>query len=148
MQQILEKQVKEYCDRHQMLERGDRVVLGVSGGADSVCLLFVLLALRRELDLQLHVVHVNHGIRIEAGEDAAYVSALCEAHQVPFICMKRISLLWRRSGAALRRRQAGGYAMRLLKRYYGSSVVKRLRWHITAMTGQRPCCFICFEVQD
>ena len=84
MQQILEKQVKEYCDRHQMLERGDRVVLGVSGGADSVCLLFVLLALRRELDLQLHVVHVNHGIRIEAGEDAAYVSALCEAHQVPF----------------------------------------------------------------
>ena len=84
MQQMLEKQVKEYCDRHQMLERGDRVVLGVSGGADSVCLLFVLLALRSELDLVLHVVHVNHGIRKEAGEDAAYVRALCGAHQVPF----------------------------------------------------------------
>ena len=84
MRKTIEKKVLEYCNKHQMLQQKDRVVLGVSGGADSVCLLFVLLGLRRELNLSLHVVHVNHGIRQEAGEDAAYVKALCEANDLPF----------------------------------------------------------------
>lgn len=53
-----------------MLQPGDRVVAGVSGGADSVCLLFLLLEWRREFPLDIAVVHVNHGIRPEAGEIA------------------------------------------------------------------------------
>ena len=84
MQKNLESKVLAYCNRHGMFQEGDSVVLGVSGGADSVCLLFVLLALQEELALKLHVVHVNHGIREDAGEDAAYVKALCEAHEIPF----------------------------------------------------------------
>ena len=65
------------------------MVLGVSGGADSVCLLFVLLSLQKELHLGLHVVHVNHGIRAEAVEDAAYVESLCQAHKLPFYLYER-----------------------------------------------------------
>lgn len=84
MRKTIEKKVLEYCNKHQMLQQKDSVVLGVSGGADSVCLLFVLLGLQQELNLSLHVVHVNHGIRQEAGEDAAYVKSLCEAHNLPF----------------------------------------------------------------
>ena len=67
-----------------MLRPGERVVAGISGGADSVCLLFVLLGLREEWKLTIHVVHVNHGIREEAGEDAAFVEALCRQYDLPF----------------------------------------------------------------
>ncbi len=61
-----------------MLERGDRVVLGVSGGADSVALFRVFEALREEYGLELIVVHIDHGIREEAREDALFVEKLCE----------------------------------------------------------------------
>lgn len=68
-----------------MFQNGDRVVLGVSGGADSICLLFVLLKLRECLGIELCVVHVNHGVRPDAGEDAAYVESLCRKYEIPFM---------------------------------------------------------------
>ncbi len=80
----IERKVKTFMARYRMLSPGDRVVAGVSGGADSVCLLFVLLKCREEIPFYLHVVHVNHGIRAEAVQDAAYVEALCKAHGLPF----------------------------------------------------------------
>ena len=61
------KEVKQYVDRHGMLEPGEGVIAGVSGGADSMCLLHILCALRQEYGFELFVVHVNHGIR---GADA------------------------------------------------------------------------------
>ncbi len=67
-----------------MLSAGDRVIAGVSGGADSVCLLFVLLEYRKKVPFSLEVVHVNHGLREEAGEDADYVRQLCAQGDVPF----------------------------------------------------------------
>lgn len=67
-----------------MLEPGDRVVAGISGGADSVCLLFVLLEWAKSIPIELAVVHVNHGIRQEAGEDAVYVETLCQKHGIAF----------------------------------------------------------------
>ena len=78
------EKVFAYIKEHQMLQPGDRVVAGVSGGADSVCLLFLLLEWRREFPLDIAVVHVNHGIRPEAGEDARYVEKLCGEHRIPF----------------------------------------------------------------
>ena len=68
-----------------MFKQGDKVVLGVSGGADSICLLFVLLQLREILGITLHVVHVDHGIREEAKADAAYVESLCRQYDIPFM---------------------------------------------------------------
>lgn len=67
-----------------MLQAGDAVVAGVSGGADSVCLLFMLHAMQNEMPFTLYVVHVNHGIRGEAGADAAFAEALCKRLDVPF----------------------------------------------------------------
>ena len=78
------EKVKEYIDRYDMIARGDVVVAGVSGGADSVCLFVVLCRLMGEMGFRLVVVHVNHGIREEAGEDAAYVEELCRRNGVPF----------------------------------------------------------------
>lgn len=67
-----------------MLEPGERVVAGVSGGADSVCLLFVLTEWAKRVPLELAVVHVNHGIRAEAAQDARYVEQLCQERGIPF----------------------------------------------------------------
>ena len=77
--------VREDIINYHMLEKGDRVVLGVSGGADSVSLFLALNELKNELGIQMVVVHVNHGIRgSEAAEDAKYVEQLCQKYEIPF----------------------------------------------------------------
>jgi len=81
--QINEK-VKQYAGQYHMLMPNDTVIAGVSGGADSLCLLFLLYEFAREMPFNLAVVHVNHGVREEAGEDAAYVKQICEKLNIPF----------------------------------------------------------------
>ena len=80
----IEKKVFSYMEKHHMLKAGDRVIAGISGGADSVCLLFVLLEWAKCKDLELAVVHVDHGIREDAGVDAAYVEKLCRENGLKF----------------------------------------------------------------
>ncbi len=79
-----EEKVFSYIEKHHMLQPGDRVVAGVSGGADSLCLLFVLLEWAKKAPLSLAVVHVDHGLRQESGEDALYVKELCRRLKLPF----------------------------------------------------------------
>jgi len=57
--------------------RGCRVLVACSGGGDSVALLLFLWAVRRSLDLELSVAHLNHGLRPEAQADADFVATLC-----------------------------------------------------------------------
>ncbi|TCP57679.1 tRNA(Ile)-lysidine synthase [Tumebacillus sp. BK434] len=76
--------VNETIRRHRLLETGDRVLVAVSGGVDSCVLLDVLLKLRAAWDLQLAVVHVDHGLRGEASAgDARFVKQLAERHGLP-----------------------------------------------------------------
>lgn len=75
----------DYCKQLHMFTSGEGVIVGLSGGADSVCLLRVLLMLREELDLKLLAVHVHHGIRgKDADVDAAFCKALCDSYHVEF----------------------------------------------------------------
>ncbi len=76
--------VSDYVQKYRMIEENDTIAAGVSGGADSVCLLFVLLQLKKTIPFRLAVVHVNHGIREDAGKDADYVKMLCEENHLPF----------------------------------------------------------------
>lgn len=72
-------------NKYNMLQKGDKVVLGVSGGADSVALLRMLCKQREELYLTLFVVHINHGIRgVEANRDEDFVCDLCAELGVDF----------------------------------------------------------------
>jgi len=66
-----------------MLSEGDTVVLGVSGGADSVALLHVFTQLAPVLALGVHVVHIDHGLRPDSGRDAEFVAALAARCAVP-----------------------------------------------------------------
>ena len=73
-----EKQIRETICKHNLIEKGDHIVIGLSGGPDSVCLFHVLLKLREEMDLTIHPVHVNHQLRPGAAEaDQNYVERLC-----------------------------------------------------------------------
>jgi len=80
--------VLEYVKKYQMIEPGDTIVAGISGGADSVCLLFVLLEIRSKIPFSLRVVHVNHGIRADASRDARYVKELCDQREIPFFLIE------------------------------------------------------------
>lgn len=76
--------VRAFTEKYQMIRPGDRIVAGISGGADSVCLLFLLRELCREKGAELSAVHVNHCLRgAEADGDEAYVRELCGKLQVP-----------------------------------------------------------------
>ncbi len=80
-----EEKVRQYCLSKGLLDIGDTIAVGLSGGADSVCLLFMLLALKEEFDLKIHAIHVNHGIRgTEAARDQEFCRELCERLDVPF----------------------------------------------------------------
>jgi len=65
--------------KEKIVEDGDIVLAGVSGGADSVCLLLMLEQLQKKTDFLLEAVHVEHGIRgEESRKDAAFVKTLCQ----------------------------------------------------------------------
>ena len=64
----LQKKVESYLRRWNMIERGEHIVAGISGGADSVCLLFVLLRLQKTMGIRVTAVHVNHMLRGEAAD--------------------------------------------------------------------------------
>ncbi|MCH5268628.1 MAG: tRNA lysidine(34) synthetase TilS [Lachnospiraceae bacterium] len=77
--------LKRYSAEHNLISSGDGIVIALSGGADSVFLLYALANLREEWNLALCAVHVDHGIRgKEAGEDAEYCRQIAERLSVEF----------------------------------------------------------------
>lgn len=74
----------ETIRNYQMIREGEGVVVGVSGGADSLCLLYVLKEYSREVEFPLFAVHVEHGIRgQESLADAEFTEEICRQMNVP-----------------------------------------------------------------
>ncbi len=77
-------QVRATIAHHQLFERGDTIVVGVSGGPDSLALLHCLCALCGELQITLHVAHLNHQLRgAESDADAEFVASLAREWELP-----------------------------------------------------------------
>jgi len=74
---MLEKRVIETINKYNLVESGDCVLIGVSGGPDSICLLHVLNSIKKELNFKIYVAHVNHMIRDVAAEETKYVENFC-----------------------------------------------------------------------
>lgn len=75
---------KKIAARHNLIKRHDRLVIGLSGGADSVALTLLLNALRKEFALHLHIAHLNHGLRgDDSRKDAAFVAQLAQKLNLP-----------------------------------------------------------------
>jgi tRNA(Ile)-lysidine synthase len=80
----LTQQISHFCHKNHLLSHNDKVVIGVSGGPDSVCLLHLLANLRVELNLNLTVAHLNHQLRgPDSQADAEFVQALSAQWQIP-----------------------------------------------------------------
>jgi len=88
-------QLKNTITTHEMLARGDSVLVGLSGGADSVCLIHVLHELKSELNITLAAAHLNHGIRgADSDSDEQFCAELCAKLGIEFYS-KKIDLVGR-----------------------------------------------------
>jgi len=84
----IKEKVKYAIRKERLLNKGDRVIVGVSGGADSVCLLYLLNGLKKEFKLFLHIAHLDHLLRKESGKDAEFVKALAVKLKIPITCAR------------------------------------------------------------
>ena len=76
--------VESIIEKYEMIYEGDRIVAGVSGGPDSMCMLHILLRLKDKYNLSIFVAHLNHQFRgKEADDDAEYVKHICEEWGIP-----------------------------------------------------------------
>ena len=89
MSEALLAQVRRTILTHRLLTPRERVLVAVSGGADSVALLHLLLALQSSWRLTLRVAHLDHALRPESAEDAAFVRTLGDAWRVPTTIERR-----------------------------------------------------------
>jgi tRNA(Ile)-lysidine synthase len=81
------QRIRSTISRHQMLRAGDRVGVGVSGGADSVTLLRILQELSEQQGIRLAVLHFNHGLRgADSESDERFVASLAADFHLPYFC--------------------------------------------------------------
>lgn len=81
---MIREKVLETIKKYNLIEAGDKVVLGVSGGPDSISMLYILNDISKELNFEIFVAHINHGIRAESTEDEKYVENISKKLSVPF----------------------------------------------------------------
>ena len=84
MEKKVHEKIKAFIDQHQLISSGDELVLGVSGGADSMTLLYYFFLHQNLYNVTLKVAHIHHGLRQAADLDAQLVQAFCEQHEIPF----------------------------------------------------------------
>ena len=75
---MLKEEVINTIKKYYLIKENDSIVIGVSGGPDSICLLHILNELKDELNFKIYVAHINHMIRKEADEETEYVKSFCE----------------------------------------------------------------------
>ena len=85
---MLEEKVLNTINKYNMIQSGDGIVIGVSGGPDSMTLLNILNNLKEKLYIKLYVAHINHSIRKEADEETEYVKDFCKKIDVEFFAKK------------------------------------------------------------
>ena len=85
LDEIFLKTIQEY----NLIKKKDRIILGVSGGPDSVCMLYQFQAIAKDYKLQLVCAHLNHGLRKESDDEEKFVQALCKKLGVRCVSEKR-----------------------------------------------------------
>lgn len=147
--QNLKEEARNTLREFHMVSGDDRVVAGVSGGADSVCLLLLLQELAKELSVRIYAVHVNHGLRETAGRDERFTEELCSRLEIPLRIYRidaaeeakkrRISV--EEAGRELRYELFGRACREWEKRKRRAEQRRfagKLRLHITARTARKP----------
>ncbi|MCM8795588.1 MAG: tRNA lysidine(34) synthetase TilS, partial [Candidatus Omnitrophica bacterium] len=84
---ILEK-VRKTIKRYQLIAKNNKILVAVSGGPDSVALLYLLKTLAPELKLKLHIAHLDHSLRRDSYKDREFVEHLAKRLNIPITCGK------------------------------------------------------------
>ena len=94
----MENKLCAFLKQYEMVKPGDSVICAVSGGADSMALLWAMYLLKDKLQISLSAAHFNHHLRGEESDrDEAFVTAFCEGYGIP-LYPKRQPLPLRKSG--------------------------------------------------
>ena len=88
---MIEEQILNTIKKYNLIEKNDKIICGISGGPDSICMLDVLRKIKQELDFEIIVCHVNHMIREESTYDEKYVENYCKKNQIKYY-VKRIDV--------------------------------------------------------
>lgn len=82
---VLKNNVFEIIREYNLINKNDNIVIGLSGGPDSMALLYVLLEVQKDLEFNIHIVHINHGVRgAEADADQLFVQRKAEELSLPY----------------------------------------------------------------
>lgn len=85
------EKVKNIIKKYNLLSKADKVVVAVSGGPDSVALLYLLVQLKRDFKLRLHVAHLDHQLRKGSDKDRLFVENLAEKLKIP-VSVRQVNL--------------------------------------------------------
>ena len=87
MRDFVLNKVKETINKYNLIDSGDKIVLGVSGGPDSTAMFICLNELSKQMNFEIVVCHINHGIRENAKLDEQYVKAFCDKLGIPIFIL-------------------------------------------------------------
>lgn len=103
---MFEDRVLQTIKKYNMIKKGDKVVIAVSGGPDSMSLLNSLINIKKTIEFEIVVAHVNHMIRDVADEETEYVRNFCNKHNL--ICyIKRIDVIKKAEREKISTEEAG-----------------------------------------
>jgi len=80
---MIVKKFKKFIEDYNLVEKNDKIVVGVSGGPDSVALLYLLNSLKKELSFSLHIAHLDHSLRKDSYKDVEFVKELSQRLNLP-----------------------------------------------------------------
>ncbi len=95
------EEVTLFIEKNNLIESGSTVIVGLSGGPDSVSLLHLLHTLRSKADFTLIAVHIDHEWRVDSGKDALFCKEFAQSLQVPFILRKASESLIKKNNGSL-----------------------------------------------
>ena len=88
----MKEQVLKTIKKYNLIENGDSIIVGVSGGPDSICLLHLLNKLKEDMNFKIYVAHINHNIRKEADEETEFVKKFCKSLHIECF-VKKINVI-------------------------------------------------------
>ena len=105
-QKDLSNKVLNTIKKYNLINEYDKIVVGVSGGPDSICLLNILNGLKSKLYFELYVAHINHMIREEAEEETLYVQEFCNKLGIECF-VKRVDVISKSNNEKIGTEEAG-----------------------------------------
>jgi tRNA(Ile)-lysidine synthase len=129
------RKILDTIQRHQMLQIGEAVLVGVSGGPDSMALLHALLILSRKMHFTVGVAHLNHCLRgVDADNDEKFVQSAAKNLGLPVFTKKKISAPHKKRLEFLSKKPQETAGMIFFSRCAKEQVLRKSPWAINLMT--------------